>query len=127
MRLLLCAVLALAACSERKRSEEPPPSQTPPPVTAAEKDRGVAACTDYKRRVCACAESRPNLAESCRLADARFDALEMSLKLADAAEDTGEADSEKAMAISNARRVMRKCIEEAAALAKGCGAGAEAN
>jgi hypothetical protein len=114
--------LALAGCSKSDREATPPPSQTPPPVTAAEKQRGVAACADYKIKVCECAGRRPDLAEQCRMADARVAALEMSLELADAAADTGEADSEKALAISNARKVMRKCIEEVAQLARGCAA-----
>ena len=122
MRALLAVALALAtgACKERERSAEPP-SRTPPPVTAAEKQRGVAACADYKSRVCACARSsRPDLAGQCRMADTRIDALELSLKMADAERDTGKADSNKALAISNARKVMRQCIEQVAELAGGC-------
>lgn len=121
MRALVVAAILVAGCKSADRSGEPEPSRTPPPVTAAEKQRGVAACRDYKERVCECARTRPDLAQACRLADQRFAALDMSLELADAEDDTGEADSNKALAISNARRVMRKCIEQVAELARGCG------
>ena len=121
MRLVWIAALALAlGCSERDEPPEPEAWTGPPPVGEAEKRRGLAACADYKTRVCACAESRRELAEECRMADGRISALELSLRIAAAESESGDESSSRALAISNARKVMRRCIEQAAELARGC-------
>lgn len=128
--LALAAALALfTACGERaqKTEPEPEPWRGPPPVTEVEKRRGLAACADYKRRVCACAKTDPGKAADCRMADSRIGALELSLRIAAAEREAGGAspdgddnDSSRALAISNARKVMRRCIEQVAQLARGC-------
>lgn len=124
------ALLAALGCDSNRRDEAPEPKtwQGPPPVTAAEKQRGLAACADYQKKVCACAETRADLAGDCRMAGSRISALELSLRIAAAEKITEPAagnarednDSSRALAISNARKVMRRCIEQVAELARGC-------
>lgn len=118
--LLAIATLAIAAgvgCKKGDEERPAPEPEGPPPVTAAEEERGEKACADYREKVCACAETNPSLASDCGMADSRREALELSLRISRAA---GESDDGRAAALGNARRVMQRCIEQAAELARGC-------
>jgi hypothetical protein len=113
MRLLLAAALLLAAC----KSDEPASSR-PPPISPAERKRGDDACQAYLKRLCACAEQKPELKDRCELKHAKPEALKLALAVDD---DPGAGPADVALAQESARQVIAKCIEENAQLdTEGC-------
>ena len=112
-RMLL--LVLLAACSKQ---QEAPPAEPPPAISADEVKRGVDACADYSKRVCACAETVPAVAESCKLAPAYGDAIDMARGVVMNSETKRQDAVQAAASIRNA---VKKCVEEAARLpAAGC-------
>lgn len=117
-RLAALAMVVLAATGCRSSRDAPPdPGEGPPPLTESERELGTKACNDYQARVCACAESRAELAADCRMAGSRLEALELSSNVS-IAEGTSAAD--RAAALGNARQIIRRCVEQSAELAKTC-------
>jgi len=120
-RLLLIGLCAAAAAgckkTEEKEGEAPPPAVEGLPDSEAQ--LGRQACEAYVAQVCACAPSQPELKGECDMAKARPEAFQMNTRAAQAQGDVDGKDR-RAM-IANARKIMRSCIEDAAALAKkGC-------
>lgn len=115
MRLAaLALVLALGAC----KKQEEPASNRPQPISEAERTRGSQACDAYVARLCACAETKPALAERCHLHKGRPQALGLALSTADSP-DVEARDI--FLAQEAARQVIAKCIEDTAQLdAEGC-------
>lgn len=104
---IACVALGLAACRERA---EPAPAALPPPLDQAEAARGLEACRDYREKVCACAEARPEdaeLGELCELSAAKRSSLEMVLQV----NRTSEVAAERLKTADTARRYVRSCIE----------------
>jgi hypothetical protein len=115
---ILCIALGLAgAC--RKRAE-PEPAALPPPVSEPEATRGLDACRDYGEKVCACAEARPEDAETrelCDLSAAKRSGLELVLEV----NRTTQLAGERLKTADTARRYVRSCIEGISDLAaRGC-------
>jgi hypothetical protein len=115
---IFCVALAIAgAC--RKRAE-PEPAALPPPVSEPEATRGLDACGDYRAKVCACAEARPEdaeLRELCELSAAKRSGLELVLQVN---RTTGLA-GERLKTADTVRRYVRSCIEGIGDLAaRGC-------
>ncbi len=116
----LCAAAAAAAgCkkTDEKEAEAPPPAGERLPDSEAQ--LGRQACEAYVAQVCACAPAQPELKGECDMAKARPEAFQLNTRAALA---QGDADGKDRRAmIANARKIMRSCIEDAAALAKrGC-------
>lgn len=107
-------LLLVAACS---KSEPPPPAEPPPLIPAEELTRGADACTGYVKRVCACAETMPELKTECGDAKPLPEALAISSRLA----TNPKAEREDAVqAAANSRRTVKSCIERTAKLPPGC-------
>jgi len=114
MRWLLAALLVLVACHRRHDEPQPPVE----PIPQAEVDRGETACADYRDRICACAQGRPEVAAACDDARALPDALRMNVE---AANGRGLEPRVQLRLQYEARRTMARCIEEVAKLpALGC-------
>jgi hypothetical protein len=106
--------LGLGAC---KKSEPPPP---PPPAAAIpqiEVKRAQDACKAYVDKVCACARSHPDLADSCKLARALPDALQVSLEVGSSGDSTRR---DVLQTQDSVRKIAKECIEELARLPAGC-------
>src|SRR5690606_20290519 len=91
--------------------EDPPPAVSPLPK--AEAERGLQACNAYVARICACAESRPELAEECTLARARPQAFQLNLELS---ATPGLSDAEQTAVKVEARKIAAACFEDEARL-----------
>ncbi len=129
MRALPIAVLLLVAAGGCKKTEEEPGGAGAlPPVESlsnSEADMGRKACAAYVAQVCACVEKQPDLKEECEMARARPEAFEMNTRASLAEGDATGKD--RRILIANSRKIMRACIEDAAALLKkGCAAPAAA-
>lgn len=123
MRTLWIAVaLAMASGACKKTEEEPAGSGGAPPVeslASSEVEMGRKACAAYVAQVCGCVEKQPDLKEECEMARARPDAFEMNTRASLAEGDASGKD--RRILIANSRKIMRACIEDAAALVKkGC-------
>lgn len=109
---LALTVAVVAGCKDR-REAAPTPSTEPPPVTLPERQRAHDACTDYVQRLCACAERQPELAERCRLKQAKVEAVGLTLAVID---DPASAPEAVTRARAEMVKVVARCIEEAAQL-----------
>jgi hypothetical protein len=112
-RLLAIAGLGLASC---KGAPEAPPSSSASGLTAIEIKRGVEACAAFQQQACEAAQRHPDradLAEGCRLAPARSDALKTALEIATHPE-TEHRDSLQAQ--HTVRKLTNGCLEELAKL-----------
>ncbi|HEY8145106.1 MAG TPA: hypothetical protein VIG06_20640 [Kofleriaceae bacterium] len=123
MRTLWIAVaLAMASGGCKKTEEEPGGAGALPPVDSlsqSEADLGRKACSAYVAQVCGCVEKQPDLKEECEMARARPEAFEMNTRASLAEGDASGKD--RRILIANSRKIMRACIEDAAALVKkGC-------
>lgn len=122
MRRLGLAVMVVALAGGCKKSEEAAGEGALPPVesiSGQEADLGRKACSAYVAQVCACASSMPELKEECEMSRARPEAFEMNTRASLAEGDASGKD--RRILIANARKIMRACIEDSAALVKkGC-------
>lgn len=121
--VVACFAFAAAAGCKKDKAEEkkPPPGEGPPPISKVEEKRGTEACSDFKVRACKCASQHPEnqaLATDCQLADSRIAALDLSIEHSTASNASAE---NRAIVIGNGRRVIQRCIERSAQLAKNCG------
>jgi len=115
MKLVLAALL-LCACSKKQQDAAPPAE--PPAISSEEVKRGVDACADYVKRVCACAAKTPAFAEPCKLAPAYSDSIDMARGVV-LNPETKSLDAKQAAA--SIRNTVKTCVEEASKLgAAGC-------
>ncbi len=107
----LVAVLAfISACSKKREADPAPAAEVPPSISGVEADRGRAACESFRDKICACAEREPSARETCELAKARPEALELALGVAEQNRTTNREDAWATF--SNARKIMKGCIED---------------
>ncbi len=108
-------VLAVALAATPGCKGESAPAGRPPATTLSPAERALAndACGDYVRRLCACAETKPALADSCRLQQARPQAVALTVATID---DPGASADTVARAKRELAQVVGKCIEAAAQL-----------
>lgn len=111
LALLLPLALSQGACSKKEASDSAAPAVSPLPK--AEAERGLQACQAYVARLCACAESQPELAEECALARARPQAFQLNLDLS--ATPGLEGAEQKAVKVE-ARKIAAACFEDEARL-----------
>jgi hypothetical protein len=114
----LVALAALAALDFGGCKGEPkaPPPASASGLTTIEIKRGVDACAAFEQQVCEAAKrhaDRADLAESCRLAPARRDALKTALEIGTHPE-TEHRDSLQAQ--HTVRKISNGCLEETAKL-----------
>ncbi len=109
----LALALGLAGC----KGEDKTPGGRPRPISAAERKRGDDACQSYVKRLCLCAETKPELKDRCEIKHAKPEALVLALEVDDNPE---AAPREVAQAQDQARKIIAKCIEENAALDAEC-------
>lgn len=120
MRMVVAAValaMSVAGCGKKHDRDE---AAGPPKVTISPEEKKLAtdACNDYVAKLCACAEKKPELAETCKLKHAKPEALALALGVV--ADPSSSADS-VARARSEVGKIVARCIEEAAQLpALGC-------
>ncbi len=115
-RLALAVAMTLAMFAGCKRGHDdagPGPGSRPPAISATERQMGTDACGDYVARLCACAATRPALADTCKLKHAKPEALALALAVAD--DPSSSADS-VARAKAEVGKIVARCIEEAAQL-----------
>jgi hypothetical protein len=116
---VVALALLAAGCREKKPAEGEPPPPATELMAQGEAEVGKAACNAYVEQVCGCVDKMADLQEECELSRARPDAFEMNTRAAMAQGDANTKD--RRALIANARKIMRSCIEDAAALAKkGC-------
>ncbi|HVK74859.1 MAG TPA: hypothetical protein VM734_16130 [Kofleriaceae bacterium] len=116
--LAAALVLAGAGCKKQAEREAAPAGNRPPPIEVPERRRGEEACTTYVERLCACAEQKPELAEQCHMKQAKPEALALALGVADDPSSTRESIVQAQV---EARKIIARCIEEAARLpSMGC-------
>jgi hypothetical protein len=112
--------LALGATGACRKQAEPEPAALPPPVSEPEATRGLAACQDYRAKVCACAEAKAGdaeLRELCELSAAKQSGLEMVLQV----NRTTASAAERLKTADTVQRYVRSCIEGISDLApRGC-------
>lgn len=120
-RALAVALALVAGCKDGGKGgkdERTAPGPAAPPVTLPERQRASDACSTYVSQLCACAERRPELAESCRLKQAKVEAIGLTLAVID---DPASAPDAVTRARAEMVKVVARCIEEAAQLpALGC-------
>jgi hypothetical protein len=104
--VLLVAVGAFG-CSKTPAEEESRPARIEP-LPKAEVERAQKACTTYVERVCACAETHPELSQQCELAKASPGALQINLDLL--ASVGLEVAEQKAVKVE-ARKIAAVCFE----------------
>jgi len=110
--------LAVAACLACRQSDPPPPPPPRPALPATEVKRAKDACKAYVDKACACARSIPALDQTCKLARALPDAIQVSLDLGASTDASG---SDLVQAQDAVRKIAKECIEELARLpAAGC-------
>lgn len=105
--LLSMAMAGPWACSKKASSEQG--ETAPSPLPKAEAERGLKACESYVARLCACAESHPELAEDCTLAKARPQAFALNLELS---ATPGLAPAEQTAVKVEARKIAAACFED---------------
>jgi len=76
--VVVALFLALGGCAKEEAAPAPGKIEGLAPV---EVERGIKACDAYVARVCACAETRSEFAETCALAKASPTALQINLDL----------------------------------------------
>lgn len=101
------ALLAMGACSKKSSDSGDRPAKIAP-MPPAEIARAEQACESYVARVCACAETHPELARQCELAKASPGALQINLELL--ASDGLEIGEQKAVKVE-ARKIAAVCFE----------------
>jgi hypothetical protein len=105
-----------AACKKRE-DKAPPAAGGALTLTEVEIKRGQDACAAYQQRVCELAAKKPeraDLAEGCKLAPARGEAMRTALEIAQHPE-TARRDVLQAQ--DSVRKTMDHCIEDVAKLA----------
>lgn len=116
MRRLALAALAALALAGCKKKAAAPPSTRPPDLAPAEVQRGKAACDDLVARLCACSQAHPDnadLADRCHMKAAKPEALALALEVT---ADPKASDDTVLRAQMSIRTIVKKCIEEIAAL-----------
>lgn len=117
------AVIAVLACATAcHKSDEPAQARVEPPpdpITTTEADRGREACERFAEQVCDCALAKPEMTSECELARTRSGAFDLNVRAARASGHTSTRDVASIQA--NARKIVRACIEDGAALVvRGC-------
>jgi hypothetical protein len=103
----LVLLLAIGACSKKSDDGGSSPARIAP-MPPAEIARAEQACTSYVARVCACADTHPELTRQCELAKASPGALQINLELLQS--DGLEIGEQKAVKVE-ARKIAAVCFE----------------
>ncbi len=116
--LALALLAATAAGCKHRRDDDAPARERPEALSAPQRKLATDACGDFVARLCACAQAKPELAETCKLKKAKPEALALALAVAD--DPSSPADA-AAQAKAEVGKIVARCIEEAAQLpAMGC-------
>ncbi len=107
-------LLMLVACTQPE-PEKPKDDRASPPMAQAEQDRGMALCTHYLDRVCACAEKDPMLADQCLLAKAQPEGIALQISLLHGSEGKLN-DKERGLTEAAARKIVAACVKSDGAL-----------
>lgn len=112
--LVLLASVTGCKAPEHKAKAKP----TPGGMTEIEVKRGEDACKVYIDKICACAQTKPELAKQCELAKALPDAMHLSLAVALNPESKPDIAEQS---FSSAKKTISSCIDETGRLpAIGC-------
>ena len=109
----VAAIVAAVGGCKRSHDQAGPSEARPPAISPTERKMGTDACADYVARLCACADKKPDLADTCKLKHAKPEALALALAVVD--DPSSSADS-VARAKSEVGKIVARCIEEAAQL-----------
>lgn len=116
--LLVAVACVTSACKGKNEDTGEAPRDRPEAISPAERKLAGDACGDYVARLCACAATRPELADTCKLKRAKPEALALAIAVADDPSSTADT---VAKARSEVQKIVARCIEEAAGLpALGC-------
>ncbi len=117
--LAVVALLAVAGCSEDKqgpvKTKPADDVDMPPPIEPPERATGMQACETYHARVCACAQAHADMAEECRLAEARPSSLAELFEMLDGT-TANLGPKARRVTLKTARKTIRMCFEADAAL-----------
>lgn len=121
MSLRYSAVLALTLLATACSKDE---AQTPAPkiegLPEAEVERARQACQAYVARLCACAETEPELESQCVMAKARPEALELNIAISQGG-GAGLTKTDMAVVKQETRKIAAACLEaEGRIRAGGC-------
>jgi hypothetical protein len=109
----LWLVVLLGACA--READRPAGDKAPAPMKKEERQRGIDLCEGYVARVCACAAREVSLKDTCELARAQPEALQLPLALLDGAK--GELnENERRLSESAARKIIAACVKADGAL-----------
>jgi hypothetical protein len=109
--VLAVALVALTAGCAKK----PKPAKEKPVagLTDVEVKRGEEACKTYVDKVCACAQTKPDLAQQCELAKSLPHAMELTLGVATQPDQKPDIAKQ---AYDSTRQQIAVCIQETAKL-----------
>jgi hypothetical protein len=111
-------LVLLAACAKKPAKPGLAPGE-PPRMEAAEQERGKQICDGYVARLCTCAQANATLKDQCALAEGQPQALALHLGLLNGANGPLD-DEDRRLAQSNARLVIKACVESDARLPASC-------
>ena len=111
-------LLLVIGCSKSDPAPQPDENKPRELLKPAELQRAGEACTEYVKKVCACAETVASVKEECALSKALPEAIEVAKRLA----ANPKADQEDSIqAAGSVRKTVRVCIEKTANLpSQGC-------
>lgn len=110
--LALALVASLAGCAKKKESKHDDKAAVAT-MSDSEIQRSRDACATYVEKVCACAQTKPDLVKQCELAKALPEAVRIGLEVA-ASPDSKPDIVEQSYA--SVRKTVAECIEQTAKL-----------
>lgn len=112
LHLLSCALLLpMLSCNSKDGGNSSHSSASPLPK--AEAERAIQACQAYVEQICACAETHPKFEETCTLAKALPQALQLNLDLS---ATPGLTVVEQSAVKVEARKIAAGCFQDASKL-----------
>ena len=113
LALVLAMTAAMAAMTACEKKPKPTKQKPVAGLTDVELKRGEEACKAYVDKVCACAQTKPDLAQQCQLAKALPEALQIALSVATHPDTKPDVATQS---FDSARQTIGTCIEEASKL-----------
>jgi hypothetical protein len=108
--VLVLVAVALAGCEKKPKPTKQKPVAG---LTDVELKRGEDACKLYVDKICACAQTKPDLAQQCQLAKALPEAMQIALSVATHPDSKPDVAQQS---YDSVRRTMGECIQETAKL-----------
>ena len=102
----------MSGCKQKQAEQE---SDQAPAIGESEVARARQACAAYKKAVCEASKASPDLAQTCKLAGAREEAIDLQARTLNAKGDMTASD--RAVVEGALRRIAKGCIDDTASFA----------